>query len=172
MKNFWNGQKEIILLDPNILACENWRELFQQLIDSKSKIDFTQGLDIRFMTDEKAEMINKMKIKKLHFALDNANDEISIQKLTYYREKLNFSQRKLGVYVLTNFNTTLDEDVERIKLLDKLGYEPYVMIFNKHKLKRGHILKKIQRIINNRYIYYSIDIKNYNFFKLGQGDEN
>ena len=33
---FWNGQKNIVLCDPNILACKSWKNLLQQLIDSKS----------------------------------------------------------------------------------------------------------------------------------------
>lgn len=39
--------------------------------------------------------------------------------------------RKLGVYVLTNFNSTLEEDLHRIYTLRALGYSPYVMIYNK-----------------------------------------
>lgn len=59
LSEFWNGQKNIVLLDPNITACRDWKNLFQQLIDSKAYIDFSQGLDIRLMTEEKAEMLKK-----------------------------------------------------------------------------------------------------------------
>ena len=34
LSEFWNGQKNIVLLDPNMFACKNWKELSQQLIDS------------------------------------------------------------------------------------------------------------------------------------------
>lgn len=71
LKSFWSGQKEIKLLDPNLMACKDWKELLCQLIDSKAWIDFTQGIDIRLMTKEKVEMINKLKVKMLHFAWDN-----------------------------------------------------------------------------------------------------
>ena len=54
LAEFWRGQKNIVLLDPNILACREWSDLLQQLIDSRSWVDFTQGLDIRLMTEEKA----------------------------------------------------------------------------------------------------------------------
>lgn len=46
LKSFWNGQKNIKLLDANILACKEADNLFNQLADSKAWIDFTQGLDI------------------------------------------------------------------------------------------------------------------------------
>src|SRR5690606_4285826 len=52
LKQFWNRQREIVLLDPNLLACKNRIELLQQLIDSGAWVDFTQGLDIRLMTDD------------------------------------------------------------------------------------------------------------------------
>lgn len=57
LSEFWRGQKNIVLLDPNITACKDWKDLFQQLIDSGAWVDFSQGVDIRLMTDEKAEMI-------------------------------------------------------------------------------------------------------------------
>ena len=38
LSEFWNGQKNIVLCDPNILACKDWKSLLQQLIDSKAWI--------------------------------------------------------------------------------------------------------------------------------------
>ncbi|EOE7131194.1 radical SAM protein [Clostridioides difficile] len=132
LNQFWKGQKEIKLLDPNILACSKWEELLKQLIDSKAWVDFTQGLDIRIMTEKKAEMINKIKIKRIHFAWDNYEFN-TYNKLKEFRSKLNFKKQKLGVYVLTNFNTTFEQDLERIYKLKELEYDPYVMIFEKWK---------------------------------------
>lgn len=70
LNEFWNGQKNIVLCDPNILACREWKDLLQQLIDSNAWVDFNQGLDIRLMTEEKAEMLKQIKMKELHFAWD------------------------------------------------------------------------------------------------------
>lgn len=47
VSDFWCGQDEIKVLDPNITACREKRDLMQQYIDTHAKIDFTQGLDIR-----------------------------------------------------------------------------------------------------------------------------
>ena len=49
LNEFWNGQKNIVLCDPNILACKQWKDLLQQLIDSKAWVDINQGLDIRLI---------------------------------------------------------------------------------------------------------------------------
>lgn len=48
LSEFWRGQKNIVLLDPNMFACKDWKELSQQLIDSKAWIDFSQGCDILY----------------------------------------------------------------------------------------------------------------------------
>jgi hypothetical protein len=156
LKDFWNGQKEIKLLDPNLLACEDWKGLLQQLIDSKAWIDFTQGLDIRLMTEEKAYMINQLKIKMIHFAWDNYEFK-TYEKLKEFRPLLNFNSRKLRTYVLVNFNTKIEQDLERIYKLKELDYDPYVMIFDKDKLPRGHKLKKMQRWVNNKFIWRVCD---------------
>lgn len=154
LNQFWKGQKEIKLLDPNILACNDWRELLQQLIESKAYVDFTQGLDIRLMTKEKAEMINLMKIKMIHFAWDNYEFK-TYEKLKEMRPYLKFNMRKLRVYVLTNFNTTIEQDLERIYKLKELEYDPYVMIYEKWKASKE--IKRLQRWVNNKYIFRSCD---------------
>lgn len=53
LSEFWHGQKNIVLLDPNTIACPEWEDILQQLIDSDAWVDFSQGVDIRFMTDKK-----------------------------------------------------------------------------------------------------------------------
>lgn len=70
LSEFWNGEKEIKLLDANLLACTDWEKLLFQLIASRALVDFTQGLDIRLITPEKAELLNRVKTKMLHFAWD------------------------------------------------------------------------------------------------------
>ena len=158
LDNFWRGQKNIVLLDPNITACKEWRMLFQQLIDSKAWIDFSQGLDIRMMTEEKVEMIKQMKIKQVHFAWDRYDDkECIVPRLKRFKDITQFDRRKLIVYVLTNYNTTHDQDLERIYTLRDLGYWPYIMIYNKNSLPKGHITRKLQRWVNMRAVFQTVD---------------
>ena len=154
LNEFWNGQKNIVLCDPNILACKEWKDLLQQLSDSKAYVDFNQGLDIRVMTEEKAEMLKNVKTKDLHFAWDRYQDkDIIIPKFKQFKEITGKRDRDLTVYVLCNFDTTIEQDLDRIYTLRELGYWAYVMLYDKEHLKRGHILKKMQRWVNNRYIF-------------------
>lgn len=152
LQQFWRGQKHIKLLDPNLLACPDWENLLGQLADSGAWVDFTQGLDIRLMTDEKAAAINKVKYSMLHFAWDNANDTITPEKLKEYSKCFKISDRNKMVYVLTNYGSTHEEDLYRIYKLREIGYKPYVMIYDKSNAPK--ITRKLQRWCNSYYIFY------------------
>lgn len=157
LSEFWNGQKEIILLDPNILACKDWRELLQQLIDSGAYVDFTQGLDIRLMTKEKAELLKQIKIKAVHFAFDRYQDkEIIMPKLKEFMQITGFNRNKVSCYVLCNYDTTLEQDLERIYFLKDLNINPYVMLYDKEHLPKDDIKRKLQRYCNMRSIFWSV----------------
>lgn len=160
LSEFWNGQKYIEICDPNMFACKDWRDLAKQLIDCKAWINFNQGCDIRTMTMEKIEYIRQMKIKSIHFAWDKYEDkDIIIPKFKMFKKITGWDKRKLIVYVLTNFNTTHQQDLERIYILRELGYWPYVMIYDKENLPQKHITRKLQRWVNMRSIFETV----YNF---------
>ena len=157
LSEFWNGQKNIVLLDPNMFACKDWKNLSQQLIDSKAWVDFSQGCDIRIMTEEKAEYIKRMKIKQIHFAWDRYQDkDMIVPKFRAFKDITGWEKRKLSVYVLVNFNTTHEQDLERIYTLRELGYWPYVMVYERDKLPKGHITRKLQRWVNMRAVFETV----------------
>lgn len=154
LSEFWREQKNIVLLDPNPIACREWKDILQQLIDSGAWVDFSQGVDIRLMTEEKAEMIKRVKTKNIHFAWDRYEDKNKIlPKFKMFRELTGWDKRKLTVYVLTNFDTTIEQDLERIYLLRDMGYWPYVMIYDKEHTKPSDTVRKIQRWVNMRAIF-------------------
>lgn len=162
LSEFWRGQKYIKLLDPNILACKEHLELLQQLVDSGAKVDFTQGLDARFITRENLELLKQIKIEMLHFAFDFMKFENRIiQGLKLAKEVLNISERKAIVYMLTNYDTTLEEDMYRVRKIKELGYSPDVRIYRKESLPRPHVLRDLQRWCNNRFLYRSCDFMDY-----------
>ena len=157
LSEFWNGQKNIVLCDPNILACIDWKSLLQQLVDSKAWIDINQGLDIRLMTEEKAELIKQMKIKELHFAWDRYEDkDIIVPKFKMFKEITQIDIRKLIVFVLCNFDTTIEQDLERIYTLRDLGYWSYVMLYDKEHIPKNSDLRKMERWVNSRIIFATV----------------
>lgn len=157
LEEFWRGQKNIVLCDPNLIACPQWKELIQQLIDSKAKININQGIDIRVMTDEKAEMIKQLRVDSVHFAWDRYEDkEVIVPKFKAFKEITGWGARKTSVYVLTNFNTTIEQDLERIYTLRDMDYDPYVMIYDKEHTQGSDTVRLLQRWVNNRKIFKTI----------------
>lgn len=154
LDQFWAGQSQIKLLDPNLLACRDKAELLDQLIDSGAWVDFTQGLDIRLMDSSDIDKIVKIKVKALHFAWDRPYDEKRIiNNLAAFKAVSRLDYRKLKVYVLTNYETDCEYDLYRVYTLRDMGYDPYVMIYDKHKLPVGHKLRKLQRWVNGKQIF-------------------
>lgn len=153
LNEFWNGQKNIVLCDPNILACPDWRDLLNQLIASKAVVDFNQGLDIRMMTPEKIELLNQIKIKQIHFAWDRYQDkDIILPKLKMFSELSKMhNMRNSIVYTLVNYDTSLEQDLERIYTLRELGFWAYVMIYDKEHC--APVYKKLSRWVNNRFVF-------------------
>lgn len=166
LSEFWKGQKYIKLLDPNLLACKDHTELLQQLIGSKAYVDFTQGLDARCINQENAELLTKVKTKMVHFAFDDIKQEKSIVAgLKLFKEISNIPEYKTGIYILTNFNTTHEQDLYRVKTVQKLGYRPYIMIYNKNTAPQ--VTKDLQRWANNKLIYYGSGMVWENYRKSG-----
>ena len=154
VSDFWNGQNEIRVLDPNITACKepDKRNLMQQYRETGAVIDFTQGLDIRLLNESDIADINAMKIRNLHFALDNPTDDLAEKFARYARSAKHKPHGDFGtVYCLTNFNSTIEQDLYRIYTLRDLGFKPYVMVYNKPSAPKQ--IKALQRWCNNVVIF-------------------
>jgi hypothetical protein len=157
LSEWWSGQRYIVLLDPNILACPDCAELLNQLGDSGAWIDYTQGLDAGRLTTRNIEALNRTKVKMIHFAWDRMADEHEVlHGLKLYAERgavQDFRRRR--VYVLTNFGTTHEQDLYRIYTLRDMGYDPFVMIYD--KAHAPVITKRLQRWVNMKAIFRQID---------------
>lgn len=160
LNEFWRGQRNIKLLDPNILACRQHMDLLKQLADSGAWVDFTQGLDIRLTNEENIKALNRIKTKMIHFAWDNPADDLRA-KFEKFNELTDIKDyRKKSVYILTNFNSTIEQDLHRIYTLRDMGFSPYVMVYNRSKAPKE--IRKLQRWCNNRIIFAKCrDFKDY-----------
>lgn len=156
VSDFWNGHPEIRVLDPNITALKNSdkRDLFSQYIETGALIDFTQGLDIRLLNDEDISDLRKMRLRNVHFAWDNPKDDLEGLFRNYAQNGKKNKHGSFGmVYILTGFNSTMDENLHRIYVLRGLGFDPYVMVYNKPTA--GKELRALQRWCNNKIIFGS-----------------
>jgi hypothetical protein len=155
LNEFWDGQSHIKLLDPNLLACADHMDLLNQLAESQAWVDFTQGLDARLLNDENIALLNKIKVKTIHFAWDNPMDMNIPDILCQFSIRSTIKDfRKLRVYVLCNYWSTHEQDLYRVYWLRDHGYDPYIMIYNKSQAPTP--TRYLQRWVNNKRIFRSI----------------
>ena len=160
LSEWWRGQKNINLLDANILACKDRLDLIQQLIDSNARVDFTQGLDARFITVDIAKKLNQVNCKMWHFAFDfMKNREQIVNGLKNFVDNVTFNPRNASVYILTNFDTTIYEDLQRIEIVESLGLQPDIRVYRKETAPQ--VIRDLQRWCNNRFIYRSCKFMDY-----------
>lgn len=154
LSEWWDGQKNIILMDPNLLACRDHMDLLKQLADSGAWVDVNQGFDARLLTPENIEAIKRIKIKNIHFAWDMKYQTSAICRGLQLWQRLGKknSHGSWGtVYVLVNFNTDMEENLDRIYILRDMGYDPYVMVYDKPNAPRE--IRLLQRWCNNKRIF-------------------
>lgn len=144
------------MLDPNITACREKRNLLRQYRETGAWIDFTQGLDIRCLNDADVDDLNRMALKRVHFAWDNPDDDLEEQFLRFSdRFRIKDRRRKI-VYCLTGFEDVPVEDhveraLRRIYALRDMDYDPYLMVYNKPNAPK--ILTRMQRWCNSKVIF-------------------
>lgn len=153
-----------IVMDNNFLASPMWKEKLKFFIDNKIKVCFTQGLDIRLITEENAELLSKVKYynrnftqRRLYFAFDDPSME------NIFRKKLRILLKyvkpyRVMVYILVGFNTEFSQDMFRFNLVRDFGCDPFIMVFNNRK--DIPILRHFSRWVNKR-IYKKCEFKDY-----------
>ena len=132
LTEFWTGQKKIHLLDQNLLACKDRIDLLNQLAESGAEIDFKGGLDAHYMNEEIAAVLKRVKVNNYFFAWDDPKDDLSA-RFEFIASSGIKNPDRISVYVLTNYWSTTEEDLRRVYTLRKMGFVPFVMIYDKQK---------------------------------------
>lgn len=155
LSEWWSGQKNIVLMDPNLLACREHMELLGQLAESGAWVDINQGLDARLLTPDNITAIKSVKLSNIHFAWDlMKNSKRIVRGLNLWKRYGKKVRGSWGmVYVLTNFNTTMAENLFRIYKLRDMGFDPYVMIYDKPNAPAE--IRRLQRWCNNKRVFKS-----------------
>ena len=79
-----------------------------------------------------------------------------LDKLDLYahRAKRRPHGRFATVYVLTNHGSTHEEDLFRVETLRSMGYDPYIMIYNRPSAPA--VTRQLQRWVNNKRIFRTV----------------
>lgn len=138
------SRKAIYLWDDNIMAAPPriFKAVMDDLIATDKPFQFRQGMDIRLMTDAKAELLNRVKYHgdyifafdhyRLDIPAEKAHVEQTVRGLEVWRRHCRKSTK---LYVLVGYDGQDAEDIRgafyRIKILMEYGCLPYIMRFEK-----------------------------------------
>ena len=137
-------RKKICLLDDNVFGYLRWSEVFDQLIEANKPVQYNLGLDIRLLTEKKAEYLSKIKYDSfMTFAFDNYQDkDVIVKKIQIFKKVMPNAIPRLFVLIAFDRNDKYDlefwerdvvELFERLKVLMKYRCVPYIMRFIKWK---------------------------------------
>jgi len=121
------GHKKVILWDNNILASPYWKDIFNELEEMRLEVDFNQGLDARFLTEEAALRLKKLKIPIIRLAYDTDGIKIPLKKAVQLLKSIGFRGRRILVYCLYNFDDSPEDFLNRIKDLLEWDVVAYPM---------------------------------------------
>lgn len=152
LKDFWQGQKVVRLLDDNIMAdADEFIKDCGQLSRAGVSVIW-EALDIRLVTDETARALASVKTaKSIHFAWDGHSQDDAVPRGIETLKRNGIKPWRLMFYVLVGFSTDMEYDLHRIYTLRDMGANPFVMPFD----KSDRYQKDLARWCNNKFIFKS-----------------
>lgn len=149
----------VVLLDNDFFGNPLWEERIDEIKFYNLKVNFSQGLNIRIITEEQANALSQVnfstisgKTKMIHFAWDRINDEKLIDKGIDICFNAGLKPDQMAFYILIGFDSTPEEDMHRVRKLKDLGCNPYVMPYN----KEDSYQKRFARWVNHKAIFKSV----------------
>lgn len=144
--------KKICLLNNNTFSDPQWLETFKEIWAADLTVIDENGYDVRLLDDEKAEALKKTRFEKNSFAFawDQIEDEFKILQGFEIAKKHKLLTHNTNVFILTGFNTTLEENIHRCQKVVDLGANPYIMIYNINN-QRDRELRKFRRMVHLHY---------------------
>jgi hypothetical protein len=158
LAEIWRGEpypRHIHLLDNDFFGQESWRERIEEARLGKFKLCFSQGINVRLITDEVAEALAKIDFRdtsfnkrRLYTAWDNLKDEGVFFRGVDTLERAGIRPTQLMTYMLIGFDRkeTWERIFHRFNRMVERGIDPYPMPYDQSR--RDH--KKFQRWVVTR----------------------
>lgn len=143
VEEIWRGDpwpRELILLDNDFFGQPDWRARITEIQAGGFKVNFNQGINARFLTEEAARAVASvdyrdaaMKVKRIYTAWDNLKDEkrlfAGLERLVKYGVKPDH----IMVYLLVGYwaGETMEGNLHRARKLREFGARPYPMPYER-----------------------------------------
>ena len=124
--DLWDGNtKDVVIMDNNILALpEHFETICKQAIANKIRVDFNQGLDHRLLTPEIVGLLKRISHKDYKFAFDHPSYLPTVDNAITLLQANGI--RRSTWYVLSGYNTTFEQDLDRCNYLKSRGQNAFV----------------------------------------------
>jgi hypothetical protein len=158
--DIWRGApypRKLHLLDNDFFGHSSWKQHIQEIIDGDFRVCFSQGINIRMITDETAAALasiqyrdTKFKKRIAYTAYDNLRDTdvffAGINKL----EKAGIPPSRVRAYMLIGYDRqeTWDRIWYRFRLMVERKIQPYPMVYTPKGTSAPADLKCFQRWVN------------------------
>ena len=154
--DLWDGRaKDIVVLDNNILALpEHFELICKQARENKIRVDFNQGLDHRLLTQRIVDLMKSISHIEYRFSFDHPSFLPTVDRVITLLQKNKIN--RCNWYVLVGFNTTFQEDLERLNYLRKRNQNAYLQ---RYKWDRQYI--PLARWVNQHHIFHSMTYKQF-----------
>ena len=125
------GQQNVMLLDNNLLAAPNAIDILEEIVKRKFNVNFSQTLDIQYLTDEIYKKLIRINYVNSRFSRKmiyfSCNTLKQAEMFNEQSDKLkSFGKECVTVVIMYGFNTRLSEDFHILKTMKKLGLVPFV----------------------------------------------
>jgi hypothetical protein len=154
----------LMLLDNDFFGNPLWQECVADILKNKLRVNFSQGLNIRIISEKQANALAKIDFRdksnnmpRITFAWDNIRDEKTIMRGFKRVTDAGIKPWQIQFYVLIGFDSTQDEDLHRVNRIRELGADPYVMPFNKRDLYQS----RFARWVNHRATFKTVPWEKY-----------
>jgi hypothetical protein len=149
----WRGEpfpRHLHLLDNDFFGEPRWRARVAEILDGGFKVCFSQGINIRLVTEEAAEYLalipyydDQFRKRRLYTAWDNLKDEEIFFRGVDTLERHGVPPTHLMVYMLIGFDPTetMERILYRFHRMASRGIRPYPMVYN----NANPTLKRFQR---------------------------
>lgn len=156
----------VMLLDNDFFGNPSWSDRIDEIKKFKLKVCFSQGLNIRIITEKQAAALASVNFtnvkntrKQVFFAWDQWGKGTEKVIMSGIERVINAGIKpyQMAFFVLIGFNTTPDQDLYRVEKLRGIGCDPYVMPYD----KKDFYQKAFTRWANHKAIFKSVPWNDY-----------
>ena len=156
----------LMLLDNDFFGNPNWSDCIEEIKDLKLRVNFSQGLNIRIISERQAMALasvdfrdNSNNMPRIYFAWDQIKDERTILRGFHRCIDAGIKPYQMQFFVLIGYDSTPEQDLHRVMTIKSLGADPYVMPFK----KKDPYQMRFTRWVNRRAIFNSCSWESYQF---------